>query len=77
MEQLAVYVGVSREYPEEDHAVGPDLAHLGDPGIGVIVAHDEVAPDLDRDAGLGVVEMPVRQATLVDPGEINPHVPYP
>jgi hypothetical protein len=40
MEQLAVHLAVPREDSEEDHAVRLDLDHLGDAGIGVMVAHE-------------------------------------
>jgi hypothetical protein len=46
-----VQVGVPGEDPEEDHSVGSDLEDLGDTGLGVLVADDQVVSDLDLDAG--------------------------
>lgn len=74
---MAVKIGVSGQDPEQDHTVGTDLDNLGDAGVSVVVADDQVVPDRGLDAGCGVVEVAVRQATLVDAGKVHPHVPRP
>jgi hypothetical protein len=66
IDELAVQVGVSGENPEQDNAVGADRDDLGDAGICVVVADDQVAPDLDVDTGGGIAEVAIGEATLVD-----------
>jgi hypothetical protein len=75
VKELAMEVGVPGKNPEEDYPVRANLDDLGDAGVGVVVAYDQVAPRVDLDAGRSVVEVAIGEATFVDPGEVHPHVP--
>lgn len=59
LRELPVHVGVTGEDAQEDDAVGSDLDHLGDTGVGVGVVDDQVSVGFDHDAGRVVIEMTV------------------
>lgn len=47
LEQTVVLVGATGEHLQEDDTISAHLDHLGNRGIGVVVADDEVAALLD------------------------------
>ncbi len=74
LEQTEVLVGVTGEYLQEHHPIGAHLDHLGHGGIGIVVAHDEVAALLDNDSRVCVAEIAVGES-VVHAREVDPHLP--
>ena len=68
-------IGMSREHSNEDHTVGVDGDDLGDSGVGVFVAHDEIVTGLRFDPFREIIDMGVRQSVGVYPVEVHPEVP--
>ena len=60
-------VGGSGEDPEQDDASGADLDDLGNAGVGVVVADDQLAPDLDVDTGGAIAEAAIVRVAVSNP----------
>ena len=68
-------IDVAREHAHEDHSVGGDGDDLGDRGIGILVAYDEVVAGVRLDLRRQVIDMGVGEPVGVHSMEVDPQVP--